>query len=174
MHTRGRSVALAMALENRAQGERIAALRERRGLSQEELARRVSVSHGSVQNWEAGRGIRGENLRRVAEVLETTPEEIRGDAEMPNPFSLQRHLDERVEEFRRFSYEMQDAFAEVAAKLDRQYAMLQQIFAKLATPEAAAELLEGAALLEQLAERRAAALDGSSEERAETRRRQAS
>lgn len=118
MGTMGRSVALAMALENRAQGKRIADLRERRGLSQEELARRVGVSHGSVQNWEAGRGIRGENLRRVAEVLETTAEEIRGDAEMPNPFSLAAHLDERVEEFRRYSDEMRAGFARVEEKLD--------------------------------------------------------
>lgn len=114
----GRSVALAMALENRAQGVRIAELRDRRGLSQEALARLVGVSKGAVQNWEAGGGIRGENLRRVAEVLDTTAEEIRGDAEMPDPFSLARHLDERVEEFRQYSDEMRDAFARVEAKLD--------------------------------------------------------
>lgn len=107
-----------MAIENRAQGERIAALRERRGLSQEELARRVDVTKGAVQNWESGRGIRGENLRRVAEVLETTPEEIRGDAEMPNPFSLAAHLDARAEEFRQYSNEMRAAFERVEAKVD--------------------------------------------------------
>jgi transcriptional regulator with XRE-family HTH domain len=171
----GRTVALAMALEYRDQGRRIAALREQRELSQEEAARLVGVSNSGYQKWELGGGIRGANIRRLAEVLDTTIDEIRGrDAELPDPFSLAAHLDARVEEFRQFSYEMQEAFTEVADKLDRQYKMLQQIFEKLATPEAAQELLEGAELLEQLAQRRVEAPAASSATPADTRRRRAS
>jgi transcriptional regulator with XRE-family HTH domain len=174
MRTTGHSLALAMALEHREQGRRIAELREQRGLSQEEAARLVGVSNSGYQKWELGGGIRGANLRRLAEVLETTIDEIRGrDAEPVNPFSVMQEIDDRVQEYRQFSYEMRDAFAEVADKLDRQYAMLQQIFSKLATPEAAAELLEGAELLETLAQRRAADRAASSAAPADTRRRRA-
>lgn len=116
--TVGRTVALAMALENRAQGERIAELRERKGLSQEALARLVGVSKGAVQQWEAGGGIRGANLRNVAAVLDTTPEGIRGDAEPVNPFSVVAEIDARVQEFRRYSDEMRAGFERVEAKLD--------------------------------------------------------
>lgn len=151
-------------------GKRFAALRQRKGLGQEELARLIGVSHGSIQNWEAGRGIRSKHLRQAAEVLETTPEEITG-IEEPDVLSLAEHLNDRVDEFRRFSFEMRDAFAEVQRNvaalreeqaamrgdLDRQYAMLAAIFRTLSTPEAAAVQLEAATELQHLAEQEQAA-----------------
>lgn len=119
MRTIGHTVALAMALKYREQGRRIAALRERKGLSQEDAARLCEVSNSGYQKWELGGGIRGANLRRLAEVLETTPEEIRGDAEMPDPFSLARVLDENTQIFAKWCLEMTDTLKRVEASVDR-------------------------------------------------------
>jgi transcriptional regulator with XRE-family HTH domain len=174
MNTLGRTIAVAMARDHYERGKRIRKLRELRELSQDEAGRAAGVTPRAWQEWEAGGGMKPASVRKAAEVLGVSVEEIRGDAELPDPFSLAAHLDARVEEFRQFSYEMQDAFAEVADKLDRQYTMLQQIFAKLATPEAAQELLEGVELLEQLVQERAEAPVASSATQAEARRRRAS
>ena len=45
--------------------------RERRGLTQEELAERIGSSHTAIQRWESGkRHPRGDNLRKLAEALD--------------------------------------------------------------------------------------------------------
>lgn len=57
-------------------GGRIKGLREDKGLSQEELARRVaaikgaSVSRGAIGNWERGLGLTIDNLEALAEALD--------------------------------------------------------------------------------------------------------
>lgn len=61
---------------DRAQAQRIAEIRERRGLSQEDVARRVGVTTSGYQKWELGGGIRGQNLRRLADVFEVSLEQI--------------------------------------------------------------------------------------------------
>lgn len=72
-------------------GERIALLREERGLSKSDLARRVwpDVSpprYRSIQRWESEEGSPGrDNLARVAEALSVTIEELLGVAEGQEP-----------------------------------------------------------------------------------------
>src|SRR5690625_4011210 len=48
-------------------GERIRTIRKSLGLTQPQLAARVGVSRGAVGNWELGKGVKRENLRRIAE-----------------------------------------------------------------------------------------------------------
>lgn len=50
-------------------GDRIAALRERRGFTQPQVASRVPTQLRNYQNWEAGHGTSGENYERIAEIL---------------------------------------------------------------------------------------------------------
>lgn len=173
MGTTGRSVALAMAIENRAQGDRIATLRDRRGLSQEELARRVNVSKGAVQNWESGRGIRGENLRRVAEVLDVTIEEITGQAETPNPFEVGAQIDAMAQEFRDYVMELKTALDNNAAALDDNAAKLDALIGVLLEPSALSEFEAAVRDAETLAARNGER-DASESARAARHRRSAS
>lgn len=154
-------------------GKRIREFRSARRLTQAEAARLADVSEKTWRSWEAGGGMQAANIDKAAKALNVSPEQIVGEAEITNPFSLAAHLDARTEEFRAFCYLMVAEFQKVSEKLDRQYEMLQRIFETLATPQAAAELLEGAELLESLAGRRATTLDESSEEQAAARRRRA-
>ena len=53
--------------------ERIKALRQKHGLSQEKLAEQVGVSRQAVAKWEAGQSAPStDNLFRLAEVFDTT------------------------------------------------------------------------------------------------------
>lgn len=50
--------------------ERVAAARERLGLTQAQLAKKLGVSAGTVAGWEAGdHGIRKKSMAKVAKVL---------------------------------------------------------------------------------------------------------
>ena len=64
--------AMAEAKRKKEISERIAELRERRGLTQEQVARRVGANLRTYQNWEAGGGTSGENYELLAEILETS------------------------------------------------------------------------------------------------------
>lgn len=60
----------------------LAALRKRKGLTQEALAARLGVSTSAVGNWEAGlRRPRYENLRRLAQVLGVSVDELMSQVE---------------------------------------------------------------------------------------------
>jgi transcriptional regulator with XRE-family HTH domain len=71
--------------DRRAVGHRIRDLRERRGLSREELAARVGVHAGSIARWETGGSVpHAYTLERIAEVCGGSAEYIRtgrGDEE---------------------------------------------------------------------------------------------
>src|SRR5262249_10971206 len=56
-----------------ASGSCVRGLRNERGWSQEELARKVGVNKKTVENIEAGKRIRDQTLRWVAEALEVPP-----------------------------------------------------------------------------------------------------
>ncbi|HYH80936.1 MAG TPA: helix-turn-helix transcriptional regulator [Longimicrobium sp.] len=71
--------------DRRAVGHRIRMLRERRGLSREELGARVGVHTGSIARWETGGSVpHAYTLERIAEACGGTAEYIRtgrGDEE---------------------------------------------------------------------------------------------
>lgn len=59
---------------------RIRELRERLGISQSELARRMGVKHTSVIQWETGKTMpTADKLPRLASILEVTIDELYGD-----------------------------------------------------------------------------------------------
>jgi transcriptional regulator with XRE-family HTH domain len=99
MRSVARSLAVEMALQQRATGRRIAQLRERAHLTQEAAADRAGVTLRAFQKWEAGGGIQYSNLQRLAEALRTTVEEITGEAETPSPFKVSDQLDDVTSAF---------------------------------------------------------------------------
>lgn len=58
-------------------GDKVKALREKAGLTQEELAERMGVQRNTVWRWENGRaGLRGENIQRMSSVLNVDASEL--------------------------------------------------------------------------------------------------
>lgn len=82
-----RSVQLEMALRQVGMGRRIRELRKKLGLTQPEVADRVGVTLRAYQEWEAGGGIGGPNLRKLAEVLGVQVTDITGE-QQPLPSSV--------------------------------------------------------------------------------------
>lgn len=63
-------------------GQALRDLRERAGMSQEELAAKAQVSRASIQNWEANRTApRRAETRRLATALGLTVEQLRAHVE---------------------------------------------------------------------------------------------
>lgn len=74
---------------------RIAELRKLNNLSQRELASAVGVSDISVSKWENGKSYpTGENLQRLAEVLNCEPEEILSGLKKKEPMSSAVPMDD--------------------------------------------------------------------------------
>jgi len=64
--------------------QRLQALREKRGLNQEELAKRASLQGTAISHFETGtRKPSFDNLRRLADALETTVDYLMGRANDP-------------------------------------------------------------------------------------------
>lgn len=81
-------------------GQRVRVLREDKGWSQEELARRMMVAQQSIGNWETGRNKpRRNTLAFLANVLETTIEHLEDGAE-PRPPSVHQRIAGRQEQKR--------------------------------------------------------------------------
>ena len=91
-----RSLAVEMALQQRAMGRRIAELRERSRMTQEIAADKAGVTLRAYQKWEAGGGIQYANLAKLAEVFRVPVERITGEDATPDPFSTAGQLD-RIE-----------------------------------------------------------------------------
>ena len=73
--------------------ERIKALRERRGLTQPQVAERVGVQNRTYQNWEAGGGTSGDNYERLAEVLGVSYDYlVIGESATPPPADILARL----------------------------------------------------------------------------------
>lgn len=66
-------------------GRRLRGLRTARSWSQEELASRAALSVTTVRRYERGNVPRLEPLLKLAEVLETSLDELALDADHPNP-----------------------------------------------------------------------------------------
>lgn len=65
-------------------GERIAALRNERELSQTELAKQAGVSQGTIGKLEAGISSGSSHLHKIARVLGTTPAYLAGETDDPS------------------------------------------------------------------------------------------
>jgi transcriptional regulator with XRE-family HTH domain len=82
--------------------ERIKALRERRGLTQPQVAREVGAELRTYQNWESGGGTSHENYERLAEVLGCSYDYLVTGAEVSPPaediLSRLDAIDEAVDE----------------------------------------------------------------------------
>lgn len=105
-------------------GDRIRQFRKARHLTQKAAGDLAGVTEKTWRSWEAGSGMMAKNVRAAAEALNVTEEQIDGQTEIPNPFSLARHLDENTELFREWCEEMSAAFARVETNVDRLTAAL--------------------------------------------------
>ena len=56
-----------------ARGERLRALRKRRGLTQQQVAHRLKIEKSSVSRWEAGTSYPRDYMRQLCELYETSP-----------------------------------------------------------------------------------------------------
>lgn len=64
--------------------ERLRWAREEAKLTQPELAQKLSISKGTVGNWESGQNYPGhDNLRRLADVLNVSESFLRGESDRP-------------------------------------------------------------------------------------------
>lgn len=74
-----------MPLSHRINPDRFAALLDRCGLSQKELAAIIGTDVGTVSRWKTGkiRTVRSDKLTRLCEVLRTTPTELCADGPLP-------------------------------------------------------------------------------------------
>lgn len=67
-------------------GETIREQRKRKGLSQEQLAERTSLSRQTIYKWESGQAMPDlENLKLLAGALDTTVSDLLGEAPAPAP-----------------------------------------------------------------------------------------
>jgi transcriptional regulator with XRE-family HTH domain len=103
-----RSVALEVALENRAIGRRIAQLRENAHLTQPAAAERAGVSLRGYQKWESGASRPNwTNLEKLAEVFGVKEDEIIGSLE-PDEDQLDR-IEAKLDELLAISRETEQA-----------------------------------------------------------------
>jgi transcriptional regulator with XRE-family HTH domain len=94
--------------------------RERRALTQVELAERAGVSERSVAGYEAGGGARPPTVRRLAEALDIEVQELRGEIaypKEPSRSSLEPSLFNGLDDERRASIFL-DAVASAADRLN--------------------------------------------------------
>lgn len=105
-------------------GKRIRQFRKARHLTQKQAADLAGVTEKTWRSWEAGSGMMAKNIRAAAEALDVTEEQIDGQTEIPNPFSLARVLDENTQLFAQWCEEMRASFARVEATVDRLAAAL--------------------------------------------------
>lgn len=69
-----------MALEDKARGQRIAALRKRKRLTQQVMAERLKIGYRTYQTWEAGKVMpEWPNLEKLAAFFGVKPEDIIGE-----------------------------------------------------------------------------------------------
>ena len=66
-------------------GTKIRHLREKKRLSQEELAHLVGVSQVTIGNWEQGKSIKHEFIRKLASALDVSADFLLEDLQYNNP-----------------------------------------------------------------------------------------
>lgn len=71
---------LRMALDDKSRGQRIAALRNRKRLTQQAMAERLKIGYRTYQTWEAGTLPEWHNLKKLAAFHHVKPEDILGES----------------------------------------------------------------------------------------------
>lgn len=82
-------------------GERIARLREQRGMSQPQLAKELNVATSTIGMWETGkRGLKDESLRILADFFNVSTDYLLGrtDDKDKGPTLVAAHLDDDLTE----------------------------------------------------------------------------
>lgn len=82
-------------------GERIARLREQRGMSQPQLAKELNVATSTIGMWETGkRGLKDESLRVLADFFNVSTDYLLGrtDVKEKSPTLVAAHLDDDLTE----------------------------------------------------------------------------
>src|SRR3954469_15518212 len=119
-----RSVAIEMALEQRAIGRRIAELREDRRLTQPVVADRVGVSLRAYQKWEAGTSAPAwRNLEQLAEVFGVSADYLLG--------AVQEHRQDAQDQLDRMEAELAAIRVELGTQ-GTQLTELQRLLARIA------------------------------------------
>jgi transcriptional regulator with XRE-family HTH domain len=78
-------------------GVRIAALRERAGVSQTQLAKKLGLAQQTVAYWERHAStLKPAQIKAVAEILQASPEEVLGINPPEGPTGRLRHVFERA------------------------------------------------------------------------------
>lgn len=92
-------------------GQRVAALRHEKGLSQQELAQRLGVAQSVVSDYERGiLRLHGELLLELAEIFGATPNEVLGIEARPQRRGPQnQRLSRRLQEFEKLPRRDQEA-----------------------------------------------------------------
>lgn len=131
MKSIARSLAVEMALQQRAMGRRIAQLRERAHFTQEVAADKAGVTLRAFQKWEAGGGIQYANLQKLAEALDVSVEQITGETETPNPFRISDQMDGGFDEFREHVGSLHARLDQIQAELETASTERQDLSAQL-------------------------------------------
>lgn len=115
---------LAVALEPKEIGKRIASARRRKGWTQLVFALEADVSPSTVQRWEAGLLPPVRELMRIADLLGVEPEEL-VELEPTTELQIERitkelrdHLDDQHDEIRRQFEALQELLRKLAVKVD--------------------------------------------------------
>lgn len=76
-------------------GERISILREKKNISQKELADRINVNKSVMNRIESGeRPVRDEELKSISTVLGVTADYLLGNSDVPYPVPLKRFVED--------------------------------------------------------------------------------
>ena len=84
MHIEGISLFLGEYLQDMRTGERIAALRKARGLSQSQLAKLAGLSQATIGKLESGISSGSSHIHKIARALGTTPAYLMGETDNPS------------------------------------------------------------------------------------------
>jgi transcriptional regulator with XRE-family HTH domain len=105
---------LRMALEDKARGQRIAALRKNKRLTQQAMADRLKIGYRTYQTWESGSVMpEWPNLEKLAKFFKVKPEDIIG--EIPDPDRLLGPGNEISIQLDRLEAKLDRALGELAA-----------------------------------------------------------
>ncbi|MED1643688.1 helix-turn-helix transcriptional regulator [Brevibacillus agri] len=95
--------------QKRLMGQRIKSLREKQGLSQDELASRLGMNRTNVSNYESGRTVPpGNVIRALADLLKTNADYLLGRSDNAHPLDINKmdDLDDDIRAIQRAAKNM--------------------------------------------------------------------